>query len=569
MRRHLAATLVTALLVPALLLGVLGRAAEAVTVDTWKAATITGDNVQDLEIGGVGIDSSPSCAFDFRYRNYSGLGDVSVNAEVRGKCTWLFGLINDPLESITLTGLNGGTGLPCSVVTTGYTQVDSGSWYNPLDVATFSGTGSAFSTGCDVTAGKVRWNSSPFDLEVTFTVDLGEVEEAALPVTSGNCGSLTINALEVHYARIDSGTSYKVKPTWHLRATVPSAGTWGMGSLSPKYLFPIGPGVLGSATVQFDGGQAATQVGDFFHGTTTAVTTEAATVDFYWRGTAISGGYSGNILRPSDAANVAAIPESYFDNAIKPGTSGDAASHYVRIYRSTASSAPGAWDADGFSGDTISCTIFLNATGVSDPQNVSPGGGGTVGVPDPDDPDSTTGVPVEEGDAAIDGRCTFSWTDPTTWASGGICQLVALVQRMIGWLRTIAGYIAAIPSSILGGLSALFVPDPTNIQTRFGEVKTAFDASGPGEWGSAVGDTVGAVSSLGSSGAGCGGPVLAGSLGGASYDLAPLDACTAPMSTVANVVKVALSLMVAVGGVLAAAHPLASSLGLSLREPKA
>lgn len=67
-------------------------------------------------------------------------------------------------------------------------------------------------------------------------------------------------------------------------------------------------------------------------------------------------------------------------------------------------------------------------------------------TPPPDNPpDTNTGGSASTGDAG----CGFSISDPTTWASAGICQLVGLIHDLISAIGHIAGDMA---SAILGGL---------------------------------------------------------------------------------------------------------------------
>lgn len=59
--------------------------------------------------------------------------------------------------------------------------------------------------------------------------------------------------------------------------------------------------------------------------------------------------------------------------------------------------------------------------------------------------------------------CEFTLTDPTTWASAGICRLVALVERLIGVVGQVVKALGTLAGAIVDGigslLRALFVPD--------------------------------------------------------------------------------------------------------------
>lgn len=135
--------------------------------------------------------------------------------------------------------------------------------------------------------------------------------------------------------------------------------------------------------------------------------------------------------------------------------------------------------------DPINCVFYFgpkffedpNST-LDDPQgdltgsSLPPGGGG-----DDTAPDLTPTDPTPNGSP-----CAFSFTDPTTWVSAGICQLVDLIRSLIS---TVSGLPAAIWALIEDGLSALF--DPTDsIETRSGRVAEAFSDTFPFNLGETI-----------------------------------------------------------------------------------
>lgn len=110
-------------------------------------------------------------------------------------------------------------------------------------------------------------------------------------------------------------------------------------------------------------------------------------------------------------------------------------------------------------------------------------------------------------------------------------------------------------------LSWAFIPD-AGVQPSLDRFGAAWDGSDIGVW---VSDVSGAGSDLGAAvGAndGCAGPVWTIPLGGQDYAFRPLDACTAPMSTIAPFVKAGVGALVVLAGIRAVARPITSSLSL-------
>lgn len=90
------------------------------------------------------------------------------------------------------------------------------------------------------------------------------------------------------------------------------------------------------------------------------------------------------------------------------------------------------------------------------PMGEAPPGGGSADEPT-DEPDAP-----ESGDP-----CNFELTDPTTWASAGICALIDLIttiwndflEKIPGWLAAIVDPIVDAINALWDGLVGLFVPD--------------------------------------------------------------------------------------------------------------
>jgi hypothetical protein len=108
-----------------------------------------------------------------------------------------------------------------------------------------------------------------------------------------------------------------------------------------------------------------------------------------------------------------------------------------------------------------------------------------------------------------------------------------------------------------------FVPSPTAVETSLQSIENDWTGSVVGQAIGQVGGVIGAVGNLGSSAAGCAGPAL--SIPPLQLtDWHPLDACSAPMSQVAGVVHVVLTLVVYVGGAIVIARLLAAAFGFDL-----
>lgn len=103
-----------------------------------------------------------------------------------------------------------------------------------------------------------------------------------------------------------------------------------------------------------------------------------------------------------------------------------------------------------------------------------------------------------------------------------------------------------------------FVPSSAALATSISGLGNAWGDTVLGNWIDAIGDIGGSLAGLG--GGGCAGPsvdVLT------AHDLHPLSACAAPMSTVAQVVNICLSVLVYVGVALASFNAVAAAFGFT------
>lgn len=530
--RHVARLLVAALLVPALLLGFVPAAAAAPN-GVWILGEKTGSNVSGWEYADYAFPE-PDCAIRARWTGYTGLGDASVNLEVEGKCEWVF---TPHVSEVIFEGPSS-----CSI-TVPVTSEETSSWWDPSDETSFSGSLSTF-TGCAID----RWtavipkNNLP-DAEVYGDIALGDVSDSD---TDGDClvdvkyfsGGPILNppGSSNVYFKMEMTVYSPIVQTIYTRAAIRIYKPDGNQATYPS------SGLGGVKTIPLEIGLNTVTVADF---------------DTFY----------------DIPADLASLDEISFANVSRdwPATNGN-----LVTVRKVSATSPGAeddglatthWTSDTSDPTRKSCTYHFgrglwNAGGLDE----MPGGGGDEELPEDLDSESDEGAepPLEAG-------CSFSLTDPTTWASGGICALVYLMKKAVGLLRKI---LAAIANGVGGavnlawdGLAALWVPEDGYVDAKFDDVRSDWDASGPGEWGGAVGDTVTAVGDLGSSAGGCDGPTVAGEVGGIGYSLDPLDSCEAPMSGVALTVKTLLTLFLVVGGVFAAARPLMAAFGMNAPTP--
>jgi hypothetical protein len=560
-RRGVSTALLAMLLVPALLLG-LSRAALAATSGTWITAHQTGDNALGIPGVDFGI-AAPLCEFQARWQAIDSLGDTTGTVEVDGSCSYLYSVITQD-ATLHLEGPSS-----CERVVDIATTKTSDWWSIGFD-SDIAGSNTSVLTGCAIDSYTLVFHQPGPDLQLTGTIALGDGEMAPAPVTSGNCGTMTVNAIEVYYQHASwtagSPATYKLKPMLHVRVTVPNASTWTFsGAWSAALPTATTPTTYSDSLVNPVAGDVLAG-----SGLRSVTTSGAATIDLYARGSGGAGGLTGSVVSPASVTSLGDpdLPP-LLNNSYVKATSGNFGSNFLRISATSGATGAGSWTGNVYtatgSGSTLSCVIHPGATGGVDgvPQNITPGGAGTIGVPTADDTPGTPPTSDTPSDAATESSCDFSFTDPGSWASGGICAIVGLMQRLIAAVK-------AVPGAILAGVGAFFIPDSDVISGEFSSMNAAFTASDQGEWSAGAGTVFTELGATGG-GTGCQGPVLTvPGLGEGSvpaFDVTPLDACDEPMSTVAGMVRFFISLFSVVGGLFAAVSHLGSAFGMHNRLP--
>jgi hypothetical protein len=108
-----------------------------------------------------------------------------------------------------------------------------------------------------------------------------------------------------------------------------------------------------------------------------------------------------------------------------------------------------------------------------------------------------------------------------------------------------------------------FVPPAGSFEANVSQVSGSWNASAPGAYLGGFGTMVGSFGTLGNGASGCLGPAL--TIEPLSLqEIHPISACEPPMSQVAMVVRLSLTLLVYVGAAIIAARVLAASFGLML-----
>jgi hypothetical protein len=182
------------------------------------------------------------------------------------------------------------------------------------------------------------------------------------------------------------------------------------------------------------------------------------------------------------------------------------------------------------------------------------GGGGTGDTTEPT-PDDPTPTPPAAGD------CTFSFSDPLTWAGGGICVLVKMIGKAVDVLGGIFQAVTGIPSAILSGLQALFVPSDGFIGSKIDAVKASWSDSPPGVIVGQLGDLPGLITPPAASS--CQGVELPLHMGldGHESDVHPFDAC-GPRAGIASIARLAATVVVYLGAFLVAVRVIAAAFGV-------
>ena len=537
-RRSVVTTLLAALLAPVLLVTMPYTAQADTGYSDWFQTTQTGQSGVSGYFG-----DNIDCFFGARWRLSN--DPTEARAQIRnGECTGP-SLSASPGATVTLSGnAVGGGGGACSYATT-FDPDDTGSSWSIVEQLEWQADIYPDMGGvvCDIGL----WEVCTANGACAFgTIGLGTWQDVAIPNNSANC-YVTVAAYWLEVQAYSGGPDgYEIRVGWLVEADVPGTigGDWGFvirhanGGFSRwDYQGQTGPGY---ETWEVGEGFETIYTDWFPHGTEPNSIAPVAIEDAY----SVSGAPS--------------MPWNFFDfwnsstGASYPNTINGQGNDGI---------APDPATNDG---TDDSCTYWVAEEGQS-PSDGPPGGSvGDEGDPAPENPgDPPETVDPDTGSAQ---GCDFSFTNPSTWAAGGICALVRLAQKMVGWLRTIASAIAALPGKILDGLQALFVPRDDVMEGHVTAMLADYEASSPGQWS---GDTGAIFTELGAIGGGgtCEGPTLDVDLGGSGFTMKPLNACTEPMSTVAGVVKLLLALFTTVGGIFWAVHFIGSGLGMHNRLP--
>lgn len=318
-------------------------------------------------------------------------------------------------------------------------------------------------------------------------------------------------------------------------------------------------------------------------------------------------GYSGIITTtlPAVVTIVAAVGVTYYDDEPMPpqtfrivgagtgwGDETSATSAFFAQSSTTVQAMPEGWSTRYLgmrdSGRCVSYTgarlvTLANTTaddapyGIEDPDPYVPPPTAPPTYPPPNPGgDDVDEPPPDQGDEDACGD--FSLWNPTTWAAGGICVLVAAVMELLGMIgdlieavlglaaaivEGIVNALLAIVEAILDGLMALFVPDADALSGHIDGLQSMFDDSPAGGWTDAV---EGGIS--GSPSGGCQGPAFdLPSIGGVDApNLEPFNACGANGSA-AGIVRNVLAVMVGLGGGFLILRMILTSLGIRTASP--
>jgi hypothetical protein len=207
---------------------------------------------------------------------------------------------------------------------------------------------------------------------------------------------------------------------------------------------------------------------------------------------------------------------------------------------------------------------------------------GPMGAVVPDDPTPTPCDPEAVSSACYvppdNTGCDFKFTDPSTWAAGGMCAAVGLLAQIGQYLGSAVGLLGdivtglanlgttiatAIVDALSDLLSALFIPSPGFLDGKVADVQDAWADTPVGDVSATVADVPGIITVPTSSG--CSGPsITIGAPGMGSATVHPLDACTAPASTFANILRTGLQAAVWISAMLLGLRFVLAGVGYSL-----
>lgn len=176
-----------------------------------------------------------------------------------------------------------------------------------------------------------------------------------------------------------------------------------------------------------------------------------------------------------------------------------------------------------------------------------------TGTATPPEPSADPSAPPQSDTGTIDDN----EPDPAAKDAGKSCLAGAYSWNPVDWVFV----------PVKCALKWAFIPNSATVTSQMTELKTQWSTSLPGQAVAQATGLVGAVTSLGDGSSGCEGPGVTlpfSAIGMESQTLHPIAACTAPMSTVAHVVKLIVSIGIVLGAGWTVARLLAASLGLQI-----
>lgn len=167
------------------------------------------------------------------------------------------------------------------------------------------------------------------------------------------------------------------------------------------------------------------------------------------------------------------------------------------------------------------------------------------------DPGTATTAPAQQT------GCGFSITDPSTYASAGICELVGFVQELIDAVNNVATAVGHVLDGLISLLQACFVPDQAKLTADIDGVQQSWSTNTLGNYLAPVSNMLPASIDGGD----CHGPTVTIPLEGKTYSDQPLDACSGAMSDLATASRGFLSATFVVCGAFACIRILGRAFG--------
>lgn len=151
----------------------------------------------------------------------------------------------------------------------------------------------------------------------------------------------------------------------------------------------------------------------------------------------------------------------------------------------------------------------------------------------------------------------FSFFNPTTWASAGICAIVGALKSVWEAVKAVADAIGSLAETIVSAIGGLFIPDPGFFDAKFASLEDSFDDTAPGQYV----ESVETLTPSGGASGGCSGPSVPIDVMGIDKTIEPLNACSGAAANAAALVKLLLTVGLAVFGAIACVRGIGSGLG--------